>query len=139
MEDMETQVVDLLGGVEVLGTYLQSNLDLVRATREGLPAETAVRLAELISGSTAGIGKLIAGASDPPGRLTPEQSDIVVRTATVLARAIDVLGDRQKAVHWLTTSNRALGGEIPITLLDTSAGVHEIETLLGRIEYGVYS
>jgi putative toxin-antitoxin system antitoxin component (TIGR02293 family) len=136
---METQVVDLLGGVEVLGESLQSNLDLVRATREGLPAETAVRLEELISGSTAGIGKLIAGASDLPGRLTPEQSDVVVRTATVLARAIDVLGDRKKAVHWLTTSNRALGGEIPITLLDTSAGVHEIETLLGRIEYGVYS
>jgi putative toxin-antitoxin system antitoxin component (TIGR02293 family) len=103
---METQVVDLLGGVKVLGEYLQSNLDLVRATREGLPAE---------------------------------QSDVVVRTATVLARAIDVLGDKKKAVHWLTTSNRALGGEIPITLLDTSAGVHEIETLPGRIEYGVYS
>ena len=136
---METQVIDLLGGAEVLGEYLRSNLDLVRATREGLPAETAVRLADLISDSPAGIDMIAGCAANLPGRLTPEQSDIVVRTATVLARAIDVLGDKKKAVHWLTTSNRALGGEIPITLLDTSAGVHEIETLLGRIEYGVYS
>ena len=132
---METQVVDLLGGVEVLGEYLQSNLDLVRATREGLPAETAVRLAELISG----IDVVATRPADPTGRLTPEQSDVVFRTATVLARAIDVLGDKKKAVHWLTTPNRALGGEIPITLLDTSAGAHEAEALLERIEYGVYS
>jgi len=42
-------------------------------------------------------------------------------------------------VHWLTTANRALGGEIPITLLDTSAGAHEVDAVLDRIEYGVYS
>lgn len=136
---METQVVDLLGGVQVLGESLQSNLDLVRATREGLPAKTAVRLAELISGIDGGSDRVATRQTDPTGRLSPEQSDVVVRTATVLARAIDVLGDKKKAVHWLTTSNRALDGEIPITLLGTSAGVHEIETLLGRIEYGVYS
>ena len=44
-----------------------------------------------------------------------------------------------EAVRWLTASNRALGGEIPITLLDTSAGAHEVETVLDRIEFGVYS
>ena len=132
---METRVVDLLGGAQVLGESLQSNLDLVRATREGLPAEAAVRLAQLISG----IDVAAASPADPTGRLTPEQSDVVFRTATVLARAIDVLGDKKKAVHWLTTPNRALGGEIPITLLDTSAGAHEAEALLERIEYGVYS
>ena len=132
---METRVVDLLGGAQVLGESLQSNLDLVRATREGLPAEAAVRLAQLISG----IDVAATRPADPTGRLTSEQSDVVVRTATVLARAIDVLGDKKKAVHWLTTPNRALGGEIPITLLDTSAGAHEAEALLERIEYGVYS
>jgi len=137
-------VVDLLGGEQVLGAYLKSNLDLVRATREGLPAETAVRLWQLILGSADQLRKPVAvevgfALACPPDRLTPEQSDMVVRTATVLARAIDVLGDTKKAVHWLTTPNRALAGEIPIALLDTSAGTHEAETLLERIEYGVYS
>ena len=134
-------MVDLLGGEQVLGESFKSNLDLVRATREGLPAEAAVRLAKLISGDTIAFNadKKVKYAAHPQGRLTPEQSDVVVRTATVLARAIDVLGDTRKAVHWLTTPNRALGGEIPIALLDTSAGTHEAETLLERIEYGVYS
>jgi len=64
---METQVVDLLGGAQVLGGSLKSNLDLVRATREGLPAEAAVRLAELISG----IDVVATRHADPTGRLSP--------------------------------------------------------------------
>jgi uncharacterized protein (DUF2384 family) len=185
---METQVADLLGGERVLGASVKSNLDLARATRQGLPAETAVQLVEAIRGSDVRaeegqlrarrrrgvkilldqpvvdaevidlpamgpLGALIASLRHPvnrkktgdakvnasPARLTPEQSDIVIRTARTLAKAIDILGDREKAAHWLTVPNRALGGEIPITLLDTSAGAHEVETLLDRIEYGVYS
>jgi hypothetical protein len=178
----------LLGGERVLGTSVKSNLDLARATRKGLPAETAVQLVGVIrgSGAPAGagrskrrprlngkvsldgveiadkaidlpamgpLGSLIgslpdtvnrrstgdAKANTPPARLTPEQSDIVIRTARTLAKAIDVLGDRKKAAHWLMAPNRALGGEIPITLLDTSAGAHEVEAVLDRVEYGVYS
>jgi uncharacterized protein (DUF2384 family) len=183
---MDTQVADLLGGERVLGTSVNSNLDLARATREGLPAETALQLAELILGvpvrqnrpkprrhrgpkitlrdlevkaepvsrPTMGpLGSLISSMpytlspakagyvrkSTSPARLTPEQSDVVVRTASALAKAIDTLGDREKAVHWLTSSNRALGGEVPIALLDTSAGAHEVEAVLDRVEYGVYS
>jgi len=159
----------LLGGERVLGASVKSNLDFARAIRRGLPAETAVQLAELIldleplrgdlgpwgNGPAAAVKeslllgfvrealhrrKLGSGEEHPPpARLTPEQSDAVVRTARAMAKAIDVLGDRKKAAHWLTTPNRALGGEIPITLLDTSAGAHEVEAVLDRVEYGVYS
>src|SRR5580693_7507580 len=48
---MDTQVADLLGGTRVLGASVKSNLDLARATRKGLPAETAVQLVEAIRGS----------------------------------------------------------------------------------------
>jgi putative toxin-antitoxin system antitoxin component (TIGR02293 family) len=144
---MDTQVADLLGGERVLGASVKSNLDLARATRQGLPAETAAWLADAIGLPAMGpLGALIgflphalSRNASPAARLTPEQSDIVIRTASTLAKAIDTLGDRDRAAHWLTAPNRALGGEIPITLLDTSAGAHEVEALLDRIEYGVYS
>jgi uncharacterized protein (DUF2384 family) len=163
---MYTQVTDLLGGELVLGASVKSNLDLARATRQGLPAETAVQLVDAIllhapDGVSEAIGLRAMGplgalidslrhpakpsktgganADASPGRLTPEQSDMVIRTARTLAKAIDILDDRDKAAHWLTAPNRAMGGEIPITLLDTSAGTHEVEALLDRIEYGVYS
>jgi hypothetical protein len=127
---MDTQVAELLGGERVLGASVKSNLDLAHAIRQGLPAQAAVELADLIPH---------LGPLQGVVRLTPQQSDAVVRTARTLAKAIDVLGDKKKAVHWLTTPNRALGGEIPITLLDTSAGAYEVEAVLDRIEYGVYS
>jgi putative toxin-antitoxin system antitoxin component (TIGR02293 family) len=139
---MDTQVADLLGGERVLGASVKSNLDLARATRLGLPAQTAVQLIEAIGMPAPGpLGTLIGSFRGlaSPARLTPEQSDLVIRIASTLAKAIDVLGTREKAAHWLMAPKRALGGETPITLLDTSAGAHEVEALLDRIEYGVYS
>ena len=75
----------------------------------------------------------------PAGRLTPAESDVVVRTARIFARAVEVLGEKKKAAHCLRIANRALGGALPISLLDTSAGEHEVEAVLDRIEFGVYS
>ena len=146
---MGSAVTDLLGGEEVLGPSIASNLDLARATREGLPTRAAVELANEIGSlglarSAMGplgavVGSLLAAHDVTRARLTVAESDVVVRTATSLARATEVLGDKGKAVHWLSSPNRALGDEVPITLLDTSAGEHEIQSLLDRIEYGVYS
>ena len=41
--------------------------------------------------------------------------------------------------RWLQKPNRALGGAIPIDLLSSDLGADQVETILGRIEYGVYS
>jgi putative toxin-antitoxin system antitoxin component (TIGR02293 family) len=50
-----------------------------------------------------------------------------------------MLGDKPTAVQWLLTPNRALGGERPLDRLDTDIGAREVEDILGRIAYGVYS
>jgi putative toxin-antitoxin system antitoxin component (TIGR02293 family) len=72
-------------------------------------------------------------------RLTPEESDRLFRLARVAAQATDVLGGREKAGRWLLRRNRALGGETPLSLLDTDPGASQVEEVLGRIEHGVYS
>lgn len=72
-------------------------------------------------------------------RLTAEESDRLVRLARVFTHAIDVFGDREKAATWLKRPNRVLHNMAPIDTLDTDLGVQEAETVLGRIEYGVYS
>jgi uncharacterized protein (DUF2384 family) len=48
-----------------------------------------------------------------------------------------VLAGPEAAVKWLRRPQRALGGEIPLTLLDTDAGALAVERLLGRIEDAV--
>ena len=72
-------------------------------------------------------------------RLTPAESDRTVRLAQVYAMATETLGDGDKAAQWLKTPNRALRGGRPLDQLDTDPGVREVEDVLGRISYGVYS
>ena len=72
-------------------------------------------------------------------RLTAAESDRAVRLAQVYANAAETLGDGDKAAAWLKTPNRALRGGRPLDQLDTDPGVREVEDVLGRIAYGVYS
>jgi len=173
---IETSVTDLLGGERVLGSSITSRLGLARATREGLPAETARRLLAVFAdifvdfymdevsfwypvrspndsmfGPIALVWRSLmldaeSAGTDIGNRLTPEDSDLVVRVATVLARAIDVLGKKARAgdsrdramaaVCWLTRSSAALGDQVPMSLLDTFAGTREVEAALDRFESG---
>jgi putative toxin-antitoxin system antitoxin component (TIGR02293 family) len=71
--------------------------------------------------------------------LTPAESDRAVRFARVYAHVVAMIGDEGRAVQWLLTSNRALGGESPLDWLDTDIGAREVEDVAGRIAYGVYS
>ena len=72
------------------------------------------------------------------GRLTPTESERLLRLARIAAHAVHVFGDRETALRWLTRSNRALEGDIPVSLLDTEPGGEEVRELLDQIRYGVY-
>ncbi len=71
-------------------------------------------------------------------QLTSVESDRLYRVAWVFAFAVDVLGDIDKARTWLKSPNRGLGGEIPLTLLDTDIGARQVEDVLERIKFGIY-
>ncbi len=72
-------------------------------------------------------------------KLTAAESDRLVRVARVAAQAARVLGSEQTAGAWLGDPNTALGGDRPIDLLRSDLGAREVEDVLGRIEFGVYS
>ena len=50
-----------------------------------------------------------------------------------------MLEDRDNAGRWLQKPNRALGGVAPLDLLSSDLGAEQVETILVRIDYGVYS
>lgn len=72
-------------------------------------------------------------------QLSVEESDRLFRFARIIALATRVLGDKTKARTWLKRPNRGLGTEAPLNLLDTDIGAHQVEDMLTRIEYGIYS
>jgi putative toxin-antitoxin system antitoxin component (TIGR02293 family) len=137
---------DALGGEAVLGKPVISSGTLAEMVREGLPAEALFRLAERLDLRQAEISakigipqRTLTRRMARHARLTAAESDRTVRMAQVYATAVDTLGSENKATQWLKTPNRALRGARPLDQLDTDPGVREVEDVLGRIAYGVYS
>jgi putative toxin-antitoxin system antitoxin component (TIGR02293 family) len=144
---MDTGVIaEILGGRKVLGQAIKNPDDLAYLVRRGLPAGSVTALAKnLHLGNSALSRKLgipqrtLTRRLSQRSLLTSAESDRTVRMARVCAIAVEMIGDREKAIDWLRTPNRALGGERPLDQLDTDMGTRTVEDILGRIAYGVYS
>jgi len=139
-------VPDILGGEVILGKPAKKGGALAELVREGLPVKALLLLAERLDIRQAEISERIgipkrtlSRRLTQHSRLTAAESDRAVRLAQVYSNAVETLGDGQKAAQWLKTPNRALRGGRPLDQLDTDPGVREVEDVLGRIAYGVYS
>jgi putative toxin-antitoxin system antitoxin component (TIGR02293 family) len=139
-------ISDVLGGEVILGKGVRRSGAMAEMIREGLPVKALFLLAQRLDLRQAEISEKIGipqrtltRRMTQHSRLTPAESDRTVRLAQVYATASDTLGDGDKAAAWLKTPNRALRGNRPIDQLDTDPGVREVEDVLGRIAYGVYS
>jgi putative toxin-antitoxin system antitoxin component (TIGR02293 family) len=72
--------------------------------------------------------------------LDPGHGDRILRFARLYRLAVDLYdGNEAAARTWLTRPARALEGQTPLDFADTEAGAHEVETLIGRLEHGVYT
>ena len=72
-------------------------------------------------------------------KLRAGESDRRSRVARVAALAEEILGDKVKAARWLRRPNLTLGGKTPLQTLDTDIGASQVETVLHRVEHGVFS
>ena len=72
-------------------------------------------------------------------RLSPEESERVVRFSRLLKYATNLFGTLDRARQWLKFPQFGLGGAVPLEFAKTEIGAREVEDLLGRIDYGVYS
>jgi putative toxin-antitoxin system antitoxin component (TIGR02293 family) len=73
------------------------------------------------------------------GKIDKEESEKLVRYQRLLKKAEDVFGDAKAAREWLMNKQAGLGNAMPLEFAKTEIGAREVENLLGRIEYGVYS
>jgi putative toxin-antitoxin system antitoxin component (TIGR02293 family) len=141
-----TAIAEVLGGPATLKRRVDSDSELTVITREGLPVRSLTQLVEEFAVERKTVARVV-GISDrtlsrriaKDERLSAEESDRTVRMARVLALATGTFGTKEKASLWLQTPNRVLEGQTPLSLLDTDAGVRSVETVIGRIEWGLYS
>ena len=73
------------------------------------------------------------------GKIDEDESEKLVRYQRLLKKAEDVFGDGKSAREWLRHKQAGLGKAVPVDFARTEIGAREVENLLGRLEYGVYS
>jgi putative toxin-antitoxin system antitoxin component (TIGR02293 family) len=119
--------------------------ELIRLIHTGLPVGelsalqntigvTSQQLVQMIGISRATLHRRMAS-----GRLGSAESERVVRFARLMGTAVKVLESEENARKWLRSPQFGLGGAVPLDYAATEMGAREVEDLLGRIEYGVYS
>ena len=59
----------------------------------------------------------------------------VSRSVPVIAHAVGVFGEEQKAAHWLSTPLPFFGHRVPQELLNTEKGLALVEQTLTRVEH----
>ena len=122
-------VPELLGQVKV-GLEYNSLESFVRKTH--FPREEAFNLVRISPRTLA--------RRKEKGRLSPEESDRLVRAARIVSQTLRLFEGNAEAVNrWLKTSQPALGGSTPIEYAQTEIGAREVEALITRLEHGVFS
>jgi putative toxin-antitoxin system antitoxin component (TIGR02293 family) len=71
--------------------------------------------------------------------LTSHESDKLVRLIRVYDQAVRVLGEKERALYWLSEPKRRFEGRTPIHMLRTDLGGRMVEEMLGQIYYGMFA
>jgi putative toxin-antitoxin system antitoxin component (TIGR02293 family) len=140
-EELQAVIAEL-GGEKVMGRALRTNNDLRSAIREGFPQKV---VGSVMNSAGLTLKELSATLDLSPrslqrrrvqGRLARYESDRLYRLARIIALAKRYIGDEKAATRWLKRPNRALGGDVPLQLIDTELGARAVENILGRIAFG---
>jgi putative toxin-antitoxin system antitoxin component (TIGR02293 family) len=66
-------------------------------------------------------------------------SEKIVGLEDIYSYGYEVFGDKDRFNQWMFRHNKALGNYTPFELVNNQFGREEVKSLIGRIDYGVYS
>ena len=123
-------------------TSLHIDLETVEA---GVPVATMAKFVAVSGMQVKDIYEVVIPARTLKHRkarkepLTSDESDKLVRLIRVYDQAVRVIGEKEKALYWLSEPKRRFEGRTPIQMLRTDLGGRMVEELLGQIYYGMFA
>ncbi len=128
--------VAVILGLEAVTTPMA----LIRQIEAGLPMSAFILVAEAVA-----LNEMPPLAISPRAtltrrnksqRLSPNESDVVARIASVWQKAVEVYKDKAFAKRFLHQPHPLLEGDTPISIAArTSAGATLVEQILGQMQY----
>lgn len=134
-----------MGFPQFLGEEYQEPLDLIFEARQGIQKSAFNHLQIQMGVSQKELAEMLHLTPRTLQRLRDEEklpiaaSGQLLEIARVFKMAGEILDDNELARRWFRTAIPALNNEAPLHLMDTPAGIRWVSTVLGRMEYGVYS
>lgn len=129
-------------------TYIWTNrLERVGIIRTGVPYSTIEVISEKLNKPV----KFVLGIVGMPQTtynkkksmhsvLDSRNTELIVLIAEILDYGIEVFNNEEgKFQRWLNKPNLSLGGNSPVSMMDTVTGIDEIKFCLNRIEYGNFA
>ena len=135
-------VQDALIGLNLIKT--EKNV-LIKNIKKGLPISAFEKIQKELDvsadtlASTVNIATRTLARRKKEGRFHSDESERVLRIATLFDRALQVLHNQVRVQLWFKSPQKGLGGKTPLEYADTEPGAREVEDLLGRLEHGVFS
>ena len=135
----------ILGGKAVLGVEINNDSELEKLVVRGLPYQTLDQLVERIYPQDRSKRWQIIPSSTyyrrrKAGYLTSEESSKVERIARVYGLMLRVWdGEEDSARCFMQTKHRLLDNRSPFEASLSELGARQVEDILGRIEYGIFS
>ncbi|MBI4328223.1 MAG: DUF2384 domain-containing protein [Chloroflexi bacterium] len=117
----------------------------IDAVKRGLPARLVREMGELLKvplDSLAGPLQLTLRTLHrrmQEGTLAQPESERLLALIRVFFQAVHVLGTEEKAAHWLKSQPPVFLGKTPLQCMETWLGIRQVESVLWRIQDGVFS
>ncbi len=125
MSALEISEKDFLMGAR---NGIQKSMLLTIARESGL---TLKELSSYLRISTRSIQE-----KEPTQLIAPGPSERALYIAKLFQSGIETFGNRDKFRNWLNSENQVMGGEKPVSYLDTFSGIQLVLDELNAIEYG---
>ena len=138
-------VKEILGEKQIK-KKIESSFDFIRAADSGLNSSIIQNFREYF-GFTMDDTAQMLNVSEPTLYRWGQKNKTLERNVSVklfnltdlFLIGIQFFNNKDLFFKWLSIPSPALGGMLPIDLMEIPGGVEKVRDLLGRLEYGVYS
>lgn len=135
----------ILGGKKFMPEEPVSSFDFLAAAIHGITKESVMNLADLMDVPMKDMAVLLNVSYKTLGRkrrtdsLDSLVSSLSIEIANTLANGLALFEDAAAMNRWLQKENRALNGKKPIELMSSPTGIKLVNSVLIRMEEGVYT
>jgi len=126
-----------------LNVTVKSTRDLSRLARAGLPTTAFETFAKQSFGFTRKEMEWIIPTRTfshrkSGGHLTLDESDKLIRAARIQALAVEVIGNAEKALHWLHKERAIFDNLSAMEFMKTEQGAQQVEEALIQLDEGYF-